>query len=201
MEILFGVIMVMTLTGSISIAEGGAADTGTVLAAAIGCNLAWGIIDAAMYLMASVAERARGVATLRAIRDSGRNDAARRLIVDALPAPVSAVLTPLEIETLRVRLKQQPAFAEAMLLRGADVRGAVGVFLLVSLSTLPLLLPFAVMRQPGLALRLSNAIAIALLFVTGWWLGRYAGRPGWRTGLSMVAAGVVLVGLTIALGG
>ena len=59
-EILFGVIMVLTFTGSISVAEGGATETRTVLAAAIGCNLAWGIVDAAMYLMANFAEsRAR----------------------------------------------------------------------------------------------------------------------------------------------
>ena len=40
-----------------------------------------------------------------------------------------------------------------------------------------------------------------MLFVLGWSLGRYAGRPGWRTGLGMVLIGLVLVGITMALGG
>ncbi len=77
-EILFGVIMVLTFTGSISVAEGAAAETRTVLAGAIGCNLAWGIVDAAMYLLANFSERARGLATLRAIRHSRGPDAAHR---------------------------------------------------------------------------------------------------------------------------
>ena len=71
--------MVLTFTGSISVAEGGATETRTMLAAAIGCNLAWGIVDAAMYLMANFTERARGLATLRAIRRSREHDAAHRL--------------------------------------------------------------------------------------------------------------------------
>src|SRR5262245_2590021 len=67
-EILFGVIVVLTFTGSISVATGGAAETRTILVAAIGCNLAWGIVDAAMYLMSNYAERTRAVTTLRAAR-------------------------------------------------------------------------------------------------------------------------------------
>ena len=45
------------------------------------------------------------------------------------------------------------------------------------------------------------AVAALMLFGTGWSLGRYAGRPGWRAGLGMVAIGVGLVALTVALGG
>jgi VIT1/CCC1 family predicted Fe2+/Mn2+ transporter len=58
-----------------------------------------------------------------------------------------------------------------------------------------------IVPQPQLALRLSNAVAVLMLFILGTLLGRYAGRPGWRTGLGMVAIGLVLVGVTLALGG
>jgi hypothetical protein len=51
-EILFGLIMVLTFTSSISVASEGDADVRTVMAGAIGCNLAWGLVDATMYLMA-----------------------------------------------------------------------------------------------------------------------------------------------------
>ena len=200
-EILFGVIMVLTFTGSISVAEGGATETRTVLAAAIGCNLAWGIVDAAMYLMANFTDRARGLATLRAIRRSREHDAAHRLILDALPPVVAAVLTPIEVETMRERLNQLPEPSALVSLNRADFAGAAGVFLLVFLSTFPIVIPFLVVREVALALRASNAVAIVMLFVTGWSLGRYAGRPGWRTGLGMVAVGLVLVGITMALGG
>ena len=81
-EILFGVIMVLTFTGSISVAEGAATETRTVLAAAIGCNLAWGIVDAAMYLLANFATRARGLAVLQALRRS--REGVRAYVADLL---------------------------------------------------------------------------------------------------------------------
>ena len=193
--------MVLTFTGSVSLAEGGAAETRTMLAGAIGCNLAWGIVDAAMYLMANFTERARDLATLRAIRRSRQHDAGHRLLLDALPPVVAAVLTPIEVETMRDRLTRLPEPVALVSLNRADFLGAAGVFLLVFLSTFPVVIPFFVVREVAFALRASNAIAIVMMFATGWSLGRYAGRSGWRTGLGMVALGIALVGITMALGG
>ena len=51
------------------------------------------------------------------------------------------------------------------------------------------------------AMRVSNAVALAMLFGTGYAFGRCAGRQPWLTGIGMVGLGGVLVGLTIALGG
>jgi VIT1/CCC1 family predicted Fe2+/Mn2+ transporter len=62
-------------------------------------------------------------------------------------------------------------------------------------------IPFVVISNPALAMRTSNGIAILMLFGVGWTLGSHAGRPGWRTGAVMVVFGLVLVALTIALGG
>ena len=172
-----------------------------MLAGAIGCNLAWGIVDAAMYLLANFSERARGLATLQAIRHS-RGPTPR---IDSSSTRCrrssSSVLTPAEVETMRQRLTQLPEPSALVSLNRADFVGAAGVFLLVFLSTFPIVIPFFFVRDVALALRASNAVAIAMLFATGWSLGRYAGRPGWRTGLGMVALGIVLVGITMALGG
>jgi len=60
--------------------------------------------------------------------------------------------------------------------------------------------PLMIVSQPQLALRLSNAVAVLMLFILGALLGRHTGNPGWRTGLGMVAVGLVLVGVTAALG-
>ena len=102
---------------------------------------------------------------------------------------------------MRQRLTQLPEPTALVSLNRTDFAAATGVFLLVFLSTFPIVIPFFVVHEVGLALRLSNAVAIAMLFVTGWSLGRYAGRPGWTTGSGVVAVGLVLVGITIALGG
>jgi len=200
-EILFGVIMVLTFTSSISVAESGHAETREVLVAALGCNVAWGIVDAAFYLMSSVIGRARGLQILHAIRENRDQSLSQRLILGALPEPVSAVLTPSEVEELRERLARQPEPPVHSVLNRRDLTGALAVFLLVFLSTLPIALPFLLVSQIGVAMRTSNAIAIAMLFGTGRTLGRHTGRSGWGTGLVMVFLGLVLVAITIALGG
>ena len=51
------------------------------------------------------------------------------------------------------------------------------------------------------ALRVSNAIAVALLFVAGYAFGRLTGRQPVWVGTVMVVLGSVLVGITMALGG
>jgi hypothetical protein len=200
-EILFGVIMALTFTGSIRVADAGREDIRAVLVGAIGCNLAWGVVDATMYLMAAFMARARLRVTLNAIRQIRPPEAAHALIVDLLPSTLSSALTADDVETLRQRVNQQAPPSTAVSLRRADFVGAAGVFLLVSLSTFPVVVPLMIVRQPQLALRLSNAVAVLMLFILGTLLGRYAGRPGWRTGLGMVAIGLVLVGVTLALGG
>jgi VIT1/CCC1 family predicted Fe2+/Mn2+ transporter len=61
--------------------------------------------------------------------------------------------------------------------------------------------PFLFVSPLHLAMRVSNAVAIVMLYVTGHTLGRHAGLGKVRTGLVMVVIGLVLVGVTIALGG
>ena len=79
-EILFGLIMVLTFTGSLSVAEAGRDDTRTMLIGALGCNLAWGIIDGVLYLMSGLANRGRLVRGLRAARRSASREEAQRLL-------------------------------------------------------------------------------------------------------------------------
>ena len=70
------------------------------------------------------------------------------------------------------RLKQLPESPDRAHLRKGDWLGAVGVFLLVFLSTFPVVIPFIFMHNAGLALRLSNGIAILMLFLTGYAYGK-----------------------------
>ena len=88
----------------------------------------------------------------------------------------------------------------AALNRG-DLLAALAVFLLVFLSTFPVVLPFFLISDAMRALRFSNAIAIFMLLVGGYEYGRYAGFRPWRAALVMVTIGIVLVAATIALGG
>src|SRR5262245_66293704 len=58
-EVLFGLIMVLTYTGTLGVVTADRMQINTMLIGAVGCNLAWGIIDAGMYLMACVHEQGR----------------------------------------------------------------------------------------------------------------------------------------------
>jgi hypothetical protein len=200
-EVLFGLIMVLTFTGSLSVVGAGREDVRTMLVGALGCNLAWGLIDAVFYLMGCLAEKERGLATFRAVREAGDPERARRHLAEALPPVIASVLEPAELEAMRLRLKHLPEPRGHARLGWDDGRGALGVFLWVFLSTFPVVIPFILMRDPVPALRVSNAIAVGLLFVAGYAFGRLTGRhPVWM-GTSMVVLGSVLVGITIALGG
>ena len=200
-EVLFGLIMVLTFTGSLSVAEAGRDDVRAMLVGALGCNLAWGIIDAILYLMGCLAERSRQLMTFRAVRTAASPERARALLADALPPAVASVIEPAEFDAMRARLAQLPEPPARARMTGEDWRGAAGVFLLVFLSTFPVVIPFIVMRSAMPAMRVSNAIAVAMLFMTGYTYGRLIGYRPILTGISMVALGSALVGITMALGG
>src|SRR5688572_4885293 len=93
-EVLFGLIMVLTFTGSLSVAESGREDVRTMLIGALGCNLAWGIIDGVLFLMGSLADKGRGILALHAVRRSADPVHAQRIIADALPPLIASVLEP-----------------------------------------------------------------------------------------------------------
>jgi VIT1/CCC1 family predicted Fe2+/Mn2+ transporter len=200
-ETLFGLIMVLTFTGSLSVVEAGHTEIRTMLVGALGCNLAWGLIDAIMYLMAHLSEQARVIRIIRTVRRAASPEKAHRLISAALPPIVAPVLQTPELERMRLHLNQLPEPPARAKLSGQDWRGALGVFLLVFLSTFPVALPFLFMSDAMRALRLSNTIAILMLFITGYAFGRSAGQQPWVMGAIMVVLGSVLVAVTIALGG
>src|SRR5258706_3188055 len=83
-EVLFGLIMVLTFTGSLSVADAGRDDVRMMLIGALGCNLAWGIIDGIFYLMDCVSEQRQGVRSLHALRRAAGPEEARPIIADAL---------------------------------------------------------------------------------------------------------------------
>ena len=199
-EVLFGLIMVLTFTGSLSVAEAGREDIRAMLIGALGCNIAWGIIDGVLYLMGALGDRGSNLRVYRAVRGARDSARARQLISDALPAEIAAVLDPTDFDRMHQRLKQLPEPARPRL-SASDWRGALGVFLLVFISTFPVAIPFIVMHDATRAIRASNAIAVAMMFIAGVAYGRAVGWSPWAVGLFMVALGSVLVAMTIALGG
>jgi VIT family len=201
-EVLFGLIMVLTFTSSISAAEGDRSEIRTLLYGAIGCNLAWGIVDAVMYLMAELTERGRAIYMFRLVRKIDDPKKAHGIIAAAMPPKIAEALHAAELEQIRAHLTAEPDPPASPQFRKNDYLGAVAVFLLVFLSTFPVVVPFLVIRHDvKLAMRTSNGVAIVLLYFVGHRLGEYAGGRAWRWGFTMVLLGGALVAITIALGG
>jgi hypothetical protein len=200
-EVLFGLIMVLTITGSLSVAEAGRSEIRTMLIAALGCNLAWGFIDGVLYLMASIAERGEGLDALHAVRKAIDPQKAQHIIANALPPLIASILTPAELEAMRQRLTALPEPPDHPGPSKEDWMGALGVFSMVFLSTFPVVIPFTFMHNTVLALRISHAIAVVMLFMTGYAYGRISRYHPWLTGVAMVLLGAALVGVTMALGG
>lgn len=200
-EVLFGLIMVLTFTGSLSVATADRAEVRTMLIGALGCNLAWGIIDGVLYLMGCLAEKGRSLTTYRKLRSTNDPQRVHRLIADALPSVIASVIQPAEVEAIHQRLRKLPEPPERARLAKDDWMGAVGVLLLVFLSTFPVAVPFLFMQNAVLAMRVSNLVAMLMLFVTGIAYGRCVGRSPWGFGVGMVVLGGILVALTVVLGG
>lgn len=200
-EILFGLIMALTFTCTLSVAEASQADVRTMLIGALGCNLAWGLVDGTIFLLMNLIERARGVKLIHALRNTPAVAQGNQLIAEALPPLVASALDAPAMDRLRSQLLAKPLDELRTGPRREDWLAALAVFLLVVLSTFPVAIPFMLIEEPATALRVSNAIAIVMLYVCGAILGGYAGRPRWRVGLVMAVLGSLLVGITIALGG
>jgi len=200
-ETLFGLIMAVSFTGSLSAAMADQKEVHTMLIGAIGCNIAWGIIDAVMHLITTLTERARHLSTLRTFRATEDPATLRVQIASVLPPRLAAAMTNAELESLAARAKSLPPPPAGPRLDKNDFLGALAIFFLVALSTFPVVVPFIVLTKPLMALRISNGIAVIMLFLCGFRLGHFSGNRPWVTGIAMAIVGTALVALTIALGG
>jgi VIT1/CCC1 family predicted Fe2+/Mn2+ transporter len=199
-EAIFGLIMVLAFTCTVSVAAGGSDDVHQMLVAALACNLAWGLVDGVMYVLTSIAERSRRATVIRGIR-AADPAVARSIVLATLPEGLEAITDAAAADRIAARIRALSEAPNQRSLTLEDLRGALGSALLVMAATLPPVLPFLLVADAGRALRISNGVAVASLFLAGFWLGRACGGRAWRMGLAMVVLGSGLVAVTIALGG
>ena len=200
-EVIFGLLMAMSFIGSISVATDGREEVRTLLVAALGCNLAWGLVDAVMHLVGVKTQRRRTQELLRQLQASSDATTGRRLVADELSGPLQAALGNDGIEMVRQKLAAAPLALSRARFSGRDFGDAVIVFLLVVLSTFPLVIPFMLIDETARALLWSRLVAVATLFIAGATLARYSYGNVWLNGLAMAALGALLMAAIMALGG
>ncbi len=200
-EVIFGLLMAMSFIGSISVATDGREEVRTLLVAALGCNLAWGLVDAVMHLVARKTESRRNRALIQKLQPGVTDPATgRALIADEMPAPLAASIGDDGLEHVRQRLATQSP-GKVRGLTGRDFGDAVIVFFLVVLSTFPLVIPFMIIDDTARALLWSRLVALGMLFIAGATLARYSSGNPWLNGLAMSAIGALLMAAIMALGG
>ena len=200
-EMCFGLFMALTFVGAVSVATADDPDPGrTMLYTALGCNLAWGLVDAVMYLVRTLTTRGKRLSLALAVRTATDPAAGARALRDALPAAMTPFVGDAQIEGIRARLAAA-TLPEGPRLGARDFMGALGIFLIVVGSTFPVALPFVRFADVKTALLISRVLSIVMLFGGGFALGRFAGYGGFKTGAAMAVMGVVLTMAVIALGG
>jgi len=203
-EVLFGLIMVLTFTLGTGLAAGDGSDaTRTLLIGALGCNIAWGIIDGVMYVMTCLFQRGEALRFARKLRAAKDEEQAAAMIAQDLDdrlAPVSSEAARSAFYADVVRTIRGATPHGARITRD-DIMGGVASFWLVFITALPAVIPFLFIGDARTALRTSNALLIAMLFIVGYnWGKRTTARP-WAVGLTMMVFGLALVGIAVALGG
>lgn len=203
-EIVFGLIMVLTMTlGAGVIAPEDQDAARELLFAAIGCNVAWGIIDGALYLMAVLFDRGRMVRARTLI--SRAPDEATRLAIVAhhVDEALGRILLPEDRDhlcrTILGRLAEVPPPPQGV--TREDLAGACMSFVLVVLSCIPAAIPFFIIPDTRMALRVSNGLLLAMLFIAGWQWARYTNANRFIAGTGLLVFGLVMVGVAMALGG
>jgi hypothetical protein len=200
-EILFGLIMALSFTCAISVLEADRVEVKEVLIGAVGCNIAWGVIDAIMYLMIEISQRGRDRAIINYVKQTTNTEKAGEYIAETLSPEIAAVMGRESLENIRRAIIKAETGVKRPVISGKDLKTAIGIFLLVFLSTFPVALPFAFINGVHLALRISNGVAVILLFIGGWILAKYSSYNKFRTGLYLALLGIGMVFLTISLGG
>jgi len=200
-EMLFGLLMALTFVGAVSVADSGHEKIQSMFKAALGCNLAWGLVDAVMYLVRTVTERGRLLTLVRSVRSAPDAETGCGIIKRSLSRVLVGLVSSAEIEAIRGRILKLPPVPTRPTLHWDDLRAALTIFVIVVAATFPVVLPFLLFQDVGTAKGTSRAIALAMLFLGGLTLGRFAGYGSWRVGLMMAGLGSLLVVVINALGG
>lgn len=170
----------------------------------LGCNAAWGIIDGIMYVLVNLRERGKKSKLLSLIKSAKDQDEALAIIKGEYDLAFIDLLnkdTQVNIyEELLKRLTTE-SIEKPKGISKKDLRVILETFLIVSLTGVPLVIPFILSSDVWLAIRVSHIIGLVMLFCIGYWWAKLASRHKIRSALALTALGVLIVGMTELLHG
>lgn len=211
-EGVYSVLIVLTFTLAFRVFEANSVldeETASVLlsqlfVAALGCAIAWGIIDGIMYVLTSMAERSQEHRLVNAIRQATSEQEGVAMVAEELDEKLKRLASGDEREAFYQTLyrKLEVMTPQPVGFKKEDFAGALGVAIVAVIAALPVVLPLLLFQSdPPLAIRLSNLVAFGLLFWMGYRWGKYTGDTPWKLGLALPMIGVVMMAVAIPLGG
>ena len=127
-EMLFGLFMALTFVGAVSVAGAGREQVRELFVTAFGCNLAWGLVDAIMYLVRTVTDRGRTLTLFRSVQEAPDAETGRRFLERALSRVAARLVSSTEIEAIRGRIVALPSVPARPTLKWDDLRRCPGDF-------------------------------------------------------------------------
>jgi VIT family len=204
-EVLGGLIMALTFTlGARVFAVDERLEAHELIVAIVGCNIAWGMIDATLFVLNSLFYRSRHARFFRALKNTRSETEALAAVEEEFG---------LEDEPFAAHPEDRARLYQSLLalstrstparkgLRRQDFIAAAIVFALVSATAVPGVIPLLLLTDSNLALHVSNWLLILMLFVVGCWWGRYTDASPWRVGLAAMLLGMLMVLVAVILGG
>ena len=204
-EVMFGIIMTLTFTvGARYFMVKGEFDSNELIVGVVGCNIAWGVIDAVLFVLGALFFRSQRARFYHALRSAPDEQTALSAVADQFG---------LEDEPLSVPAEERAKLYQAILAVGrranpapigitkSDLTAAFLVFALVTFTAIPCVVPFLIIADESKALTVSNTVQVLLLFIGGYRWGSYTAVAPWKVGLTVAILGFGMCMLTVVLGG
>jgi hypothetical protein len=202
-ELLFGLIMVLSITLGVGLATDEGGSTLQVAVTIFGCNLAWGLIDGIMYIVTQLYDRSRKAQLIEALRSTNSDAEKIATVGGVLDDKLSPLTSEDERHALYLNISRRLGGVSIQQTRIAaeDVYGALAIVWLVVIASVPAVLPFLFFTDRFVAARVSNALVLVALFAVGFGFARTIHANPWTVGISTAVLGIALVGIVMLLGG
>ena len=203
-QALFGLVMVLTFTlAGVALVSDAEEPTRDLLLGVLGCNVAWGIIQGWMYVIDCVFERSRNARLVLLVQEAADAEQALALVRAELDPRLEEATSEAARAALYQDIYRKAKDAGPPKNRATwhDLYGAIVVFVLVVATTIPALLPFLLIDDLRVALRVSNVLLVLMLFWVGYRWAALTSTNRWRAGLQIMLGGVAMVGIAEVLGG
>jgi VIT1/CCC1 family predicted Fe2+/Mn2+ transporter len=211
-ETIFSILILLTFTLAFRIIRLGDDPTQPIpssylnelLVGAAGATLAWGIIDGIMYALLSMFERGEQERLVRRLHAAVTEEEGIQVVADELDyllAPLSGEQPRryLYRDVLENALTRRP---QTVRLSQQDIAGGLSSVVVAMIAVLPSYVPLLLFHDnPAFAIRASNVISFAVLFVAGYQWGKYTGTNPWSTGSMLAGFAALMVLIAIPLGG